>query len=76
MPRFLVRLEDPDSSHFRETTINGSAVTKEGAREFCEERERRIVAYQFPGNLKDADKAQRLMHEQAKPYKVVSVKEA
>lgn len=74
MPRFEVRLEDPDSGHFRLTTINGPDLTKADAQAFCERREYAIAAYQYPGNLKEAPKAERLAHEQSKPYKVVSVK--
>lgn len=89
---FLVRLEDPDSDHFRETSISGPDIqTKDDARAWCEQRERDLVAYQLPEDelkrieaidkasgqvLSGADKGRLHGHRQAKPYKVVSVKEA
>lgn len=62
MPRYVVRLEDPDSDEFRETTLVRDSEAD--AVEWCEERERRSVAFQVgPDELKDlkarrkADKA-------------------
>jgi hypothetical protein len=46
MPRFVVRLEDPDSEEFRETSL--LADDKAAAKAWCETREHRSVAFQVP----------------------------
>jgi hypothetical protein len=96
MPRFNVRLEDPDSEEFRETTL--VADDADAARAWCERREHRSVAFQVsepelkalkkkraedakrkpdePRKLNGQERARLHTHEQAKPYEVVSVKEA
>jgi hypothetical protein len=85
MPLFVVRLEDPDSEHFRETTLE--AKDEKAARWYCEGRERRIVDFSLPADehkdlvkrrdsLGGREKARLLTHEQTAPYEVVSVKKA
>jgi len=52
MPRFVVRLEDPDSEEFRETTL--VAKDADEAKAWCERREHRAVAFQVAeAELKD-----------------------
>lgn len=81
MPRFEVRLEDPDSQHFRLVTLNGRDLTKEAARAYCEEREERYVEASLgTDDLKAAkarnDRGALAIHAQSKPYRVKYVKEA
>lgn len=45
MPRFRVRLEAQDSDEFRETDL--VADDKDAAKAWCEERERRSVAFRI-----------------------------
>lgn len=60
MPRYEVRLEDPNSEEFRSTSL--VADDEAAARAWCEERERRMVAFQVSDEelaelhkLRDAD---------------------
>lgn len=76
MPRYRVRLEDPDSDEFRVTVL--TAKDKKEARTLCERREQRLVETTYSEQeLNDADergnRGPRRIHEQAKPYKVVAI---
>jgi hypothetical protein len=88
MPLFTVRLEDPDSEHFRVSTLE--AKDADAAKAWAEEHERKLVAYELSdddldaiekrrkrnaGELRGADKGRKFAHEQSKPYVVKSVKE-
>jgi hypothetical protein len=88
MPRYRIRLEDPDSDEFRITFVN--AKSPEAAQEWAEQREREFCAHELsdePEGEEDsplarakADAEDRgrpgmslVIHEQKKPYKVVDV---
>jgi len=88
MPRYEVRLEDKDSGEFRITTLVRDS--EDEARWFCEDRERKTVAFRLdlsdkeiqrrqelaPGDPEYIGKGQALAHAQTKPYKVVKIREA
>lgn len=76
MPRFKVRLEDPNSDEFRVTVV--SAEDADEAKAICEARERRFVEAKYTDEeLAAADEAGnrgvRHIHEQSEPYAVVAV---
>lgn len=87
MPRYKVRLDDPDSDEFRVTVL--SAKDRNEARALAERRERRFVDYTLTDEQLAAaelspeeaeeqgvvrpGKAALLLHAQAKPYEVVAV---
>jgi hypothetical protein len=84
MPRFTIRLEDPDSDEFRETS--GVFDDKDAAQAWCEDRERKLVAFTIDAKrlakleakadeLRGTDKAHLVIHNQTVPYEVVSVTE-
>lgn len=86
---FRVRLEDPEGSEFRVTTL--AAADETDAQKMCERKELRIAAHEYPAAAlaelerieKDAVASDsrvpaqtRMMlatHRQQEPYKVVSV---
>jgi hypothetical protein len=73
MGLFEVRLEDPGSDEFRLTRIQ--APDADTAREWCEAKEDKIVAFRIEDDeeLATADKGTVFAHEQTEPYEVVSV---
>jgi hypothetical protein len=76
MPRYRVRLEDPNSDEFRVTVL--SAKDRNEAQRIAEAREAQFVAKQYTDEeLKIADDAgnrgARVIHDQTEPYKVVAV---
>ena len=84
MPKFIARLEaQDDSGHFRRVAIE--ADSKEQAKDQLERREMEYVLFGLTtDDLAEAEKdpgtprnrAALALHNQTKPYKLVSVKES
>lgn len=72
MPRYRIRLDDPDSDEFRVTYV--SADSPEDAKAWAERREQTFCEYRLTKDeLKEAGKANKILHEQTTPYEVTEV---